>query len=627
MTFAETQWTTQLQSYLKQLDSTTGIHPESDRISDISKSGSVVIGDRIVRRDDVVAAPARSKFSDGVIEQDALKSIDPVVFRATQLEIKAKPEWVIASRQAYYQTKPVPLSEDPIQVGQFSLWADPEPDYVDLEISDEVYDRLKRKGTTQTPPIINPRPLPSDRVVSRLPDRVVVAGTDRINTIPISDRRVMLPPLSRFQILAPALENIRSARIPTRRAFFACTTPWCEDVQFTVHQAYENGTLQITGGTAILTVSFYTQESREILEKYRSIWTDALTQARYGTRLWKFLPVSLRNIQAVLNLDPPLLQSPVKAVVNSITGTATFVIELSALGTQVWKNLLEQRRASEIPGMGLFTVKYYAQSNERINIQQRLVAMSLGSLLTDVGPEIIQTINSAVSVEPKIVVQGNPIIDSVVVKWTTNTGSTALSKRFDTNGGLLSDTIETQDISHLEVNWNATVTFKTASWSTVPQVGKLTLSTSLVDIVKPSSWIRDYTLMTLMMASPTQISTDPTEFEDIGVEATLTFNAAYLQAPLTTTFNPAQTITTVPFPLVPGQVPTQVALIITTTLKSENRILNSVTRSLQPDETLISANIFRDGHVEIFTPSDPLPEISLASEILDLLTQMEKQNS
>jgi hypothetical protein len=555
-----------------------------------------------------------------VISREDIRSIDPAVYRASQLEIKAKPEWNIAARQAYYQIKPVPTFDNPVQVGNFLLWADPEPEYIDIFVPPSPWiDKI----TPAEPPIFR-EPLP-DRVVTRPPlDRVV----DRVVTRPPLDRVVVKPGLeriSRMQMLVPIATNIRAVKIPTRRAFFASTVPAFKSAKLTIQQAVQNGSIQITGGTAILTIGIYTQENVELLEQYRSIWTDALLQAGYGSRIWKFLPVSMRGLHAILEMDTALLSSRIKTNVNSNWGTVTFIIELSALGAQVWKAALERGQAYSIPGAVQCTTKYYAQYSDRIDIQQRVFSASLGSLLANCGTEIMEVLNPLIAVETKILVQGNSIVDRVDIDWIPNTQDAPLTRSFDTTGGLLAAPVNTRDVGRISVNWKAIVKFKTASWSAVPQAGTLSPNTSFVEIIKPSSWIREYTLITLLMENANQITTDSSQFNHLDIEATFTFSAPYLQngVPLTTTFNPAQTITTVPFPLSPGQLPTQVGLVITTKSKVNNQLLNSSVRVLQEGETLISAKIFKDGRVEIYTTADVMLEKSIESDVLSLVAEVE----
>ena len=115
-------------------------------------------------------------------------------------------------------------------------------------------------------------------------------------------------------------------------------------------------------------------------------------------------------------------------------------------------------------------------------------------------------------------------------------------------------------------------------------------------------------------------------FRSIEVTATIVYSASYLTLPLATTFQPKHLdMTEVPFPVMPGQEPSQVGLTIVTKAKSQNAILVSVLRILKPEEMLLNLKIFRDGQVAICTSIDPISESSIDGDLFELLGQFKHQ--
>ncbi|MBD2337011.1 hypothetical protein H6G64_08390 [Calothrix sp. FACHB-156] len=461
------------------------------------------------------------------------------------------------------------------------------------------------------------------------------------------------------------------------QVFFSLATPRLLNASLVVQQVNQNGTIKITGGTAILNVSAYAQADINTLELYRQNWTQALAKAGYypgGNKpdpvpfpkprpkppgkfppgetppiivkplpqvelqaipekikiirsAWQFQPLNLRNLQAELNLPANhIVRSPQFTVSNDV-GIVTFLIELSELGVQVWKDALEQRRGNTIPGVCNITANYYAQLNNRVDVKQGNSSISLGALLANSGPEVVSIQNPKISLEAKLIIAGHPTIESVVVEWQPNSGGTPGKNIFTSEGGQLPIQVITDNVNSVEINWNARVNFRVLDWPLIPDRGNLSFATnSFADIIKPTVWIRNYDIVMMLLDEqgnviPSNSTTDQR------VIVTLTFKSPYLQdvPSLSTTFETtSQKIVTVPLPVPNDQIPIELTLNV---VAIRGNITQTTTRQLQINESSIIGTINPAAEIQIFTNLDTVSEASLASEMLGLLAMLSPVNS
>lgn len=554
----------------------------------------------------------KDQFRSGVIDRAIVADLDGATLSKSSLAIKAQPKLVISARQVYRQVTPVTILADPLRVNNFWLWADPQEDSVELEIPDRLRDRFSKDK------VVKPLPSPiliDDRVINRgqIVRSIESSRLDRATSLNSFQTEALLLKLDRFQI--------QRIRLPIRQAFFAMATPELQAFRLTVRQ---NAVSAIVGGTVLLTVSIYSQAGEELLEKQRLVWTDALEEAGYGSHLWKFVPVDLRNLQALLDLDRQQLSAPIQVAINQNAGTATFLIELSAIGAQIWKQAIEQRQPSRIMGVGRFTVNFYARTSERLQIRQQLLEANLTTLLDNCGAEHIEILAPTLSLTTTLMVQSSPIVESVDVTWQPKNGSDSIHQSFDTQGGFLTGVVLTEDLNTVQIDWNTQVKYKLVGWAIGLQRGQLSLYNA-TEIIKPGSseWVREYTLYTVFMAGQTQVAANATAFDDVEVEATFTFNAPYLLSPLATIFQPTHfAMTDVQFPIVPGQLPSHIGIMLTTKSRSSGKVLGTTQRVLNLEETLSNAKVFQDGRVEITTSLDANSESSIDADIFALLSQI-----
>jgi hypothetical protein len=627
---SEAEWIAYLQENLT--SPPIPIEPEGDRGGMISL-GKIAPIDRISQTPPILSKPVvevatspvlsrpalKDQFRDGIVDRVLVAEVSATNLSKSGLAIKAKPEWTIANQQVYRQIPPVPMLSDPQRVGDFLLWPDPQEDSIEIELPERFATKLGNRIKPLPSPVavderikINRLDIAKSVVRPGLMQKVELnsLAMDRIDRFPI-DRGIPIQEL-----------EIKRAQIKVRRAFFATVRPEVQSFHLTIQQGLNS--LETTG-TALITISLYAQQSDAILEKHRLEWTDALAAAGYGSRLWKFLPVNLQKLEAFLDIDPQQLRSPIQIAVNLGAGTATFLVELSTIGAQVWQQALETRRIDQIIGLARFTAKFYARTEDRLQIREQPFAANLATLLANCGPEHMDILSPTLALSTSLIVQSHAFVDSVAVTWQPKQGGQIIQRNFAGNeGGTLMGVLLTDNLNTAEVSWNAQVQYRLPSWSVGAHQGNLSLFNPM-EIIKPGSseWIREYTVYTVMMVSPMQVATNLAEFEDIEVEAMLSFSADYLTLPLSTTFQPRHLdMTEVPFPVMPGQGPNQVGISVVTRSKSSRTILASMQRILQIEDQLLNIKIFRNGQIDVRTSTDPIAESSIDGGLFELLGQL-----
>lgn len=628
-TINETEWIAYLE---ENLTSSISIIPESDR-NGVSSLGKVSPIARVSPMPAILSKPVvevatlptlsglalKDKFREGIIDRGLVAEVSATNLSKSQLAIKAKPEWAISAQQVYRQVPPVPMLSDPQRVGDFLLWPDPQEDSIEIELPERFATQLDKRIKPLPTPILIDERIKLNRInITNPVFRPQLMQSVGLNSLAIDklDRRLIDKQISIQEL------GIKRAKIKVRRAFFATVLPEVQSFHLTIRQGLTN--LETTG-TALITISLYAQQSDPILEKHRLEWTDALAAAGYGSRLWKFLPVNLQRLQAFLDIEQQQLRSAVQVSVNSGAGTATFLVELSTIGAQVWRQALETRQIDQIIGIARFTAKFYARTDGGLQIREQPFAANLATLLSNCGPEHMDILSPTLALSTSLIVQSHAFVDSVAVTWHPKQGGEMIQRNFPGDeGGILMGVILTDNLSAAEVDWTTQIKYRLPSWSIATEQGKLSLANP-TEIVKPGSseWIREYTIYTVFMVSPTQSATNLAEFEDIEVEATLSFSASYLTLPLSTTFQARHLdITEVPFPVIPKQAPSQVGISVVTRSRSSNAILASIQQVLQIEEQLLNLKIFPNGQIDVCTSADPIAESSIDGGLFELLGQL-----
>lgn len=408
------------------------------------------------------------------------------------------------------------------------------------------------------------------------------------------------------------------------QAFFSLAVPRLRHFSLTVQRESRNNTILITGGTAVFTVDAYVAEKAKVVEGYQQAWTAALAQAGHGQRSWRFLPMHLRNLQASLQLPSGHVSREPEIATSTDEGTGTFLVGLSTIGVQVWKDALEQRRGETLPGVCSLKITYYAQLRGRVEVREQVLDAPLGALGAALGPEIVHTVNPQLTVEPKVIVAGHQTVETVVIDWRPNQGQQLLSQVFGPEGGQLTASLTSDNVNGLEINWSALVRYRPAGWPVVRESGKLSFAANNWSlIVKPDAWLVEYTFMAMLINQQGQViaSSDSQDLQN-RVQGELAFRASFIEGgnPLSTVFETSsQQIVKVVVPKPPGQAPGELKLTI---YALRAGLDNMQTRLLRPDETMIVAKVYPNARIEIVTNKDAAPELSEEGQMLSMLEML-----
>jgi hypothetical protein len=456
----------------------------------------------------------------------------------------------------------------------------------------------------------------------------------------VSPRRLVSPiflPVAGFKEIKPVpmlgdpltIDDFLLWPDPSRnRAFFTLSTPRLLDLNLTIQREVVEGTIEITGGNALFIVTAYSEESIQETESYRQVWSDRLEQGGYGRRNWKFQPLNLRNLEGILYLPSDHQIGETQITVSSEAGTATFLVELSKLGARAWKSSIEQGRPDGLQGICRLEAKYLAQLGDRVEVKLQTLSASIGALARDIGPDVIQTVNPQISVGAHVIVEGDPNIEDVIVDWRPSEGTQPQSLIFGPEGGHFSTVLTSEDINSIYIDWNAKVNYKPAGWPVVKQAGRLSFTdNSWSVIINPASWILNYSIIAMLLdANGSVVAASSDGDLENRVQGELTFQAEYIKrgVPLITTFETgSQQIVSVPFPLPPGQSPTEAKLSTFASRSYNEEIRHSMkVRLLNPNETMIAVKIYPDARIEVVTNQDPVGEFSLESKGLNQLEML-----
>lgn len=459
---------------------------------------------------------------------------------------------------------------------------------------------------------------------------LIVAPRTRLNVIPVKNQ-FQIRPLP-YVVLEPPPEAhnpVRSGDFllwpdpPRDRAFFALAVPRLLDFSLTVRRELQaNGSTATTGATAVIAVSVYSPESSAALEQYRQDWTGRLAAAGFPARNWKFLPVSLSNLQAGLSLSTADKNGEPRISASPGAGTATAFIELSSQGALAWSNALTQRRGQSIAGVCNLRVSYCVQANNRVELREHTLTANLGTLLALCGPDKLTTVNPQQTVVAKLIVDDDELLDRVVVNMRPNMGLAAQSQTFGTNGGEISLNVTTSTPNQVRIDWGADWSFKPPDWPVIRETGTLTPSTiSMCEIIKPSTWLYKYRLIAMFVGNDGKSLADPSA-ADYRIQGTFTYTARYLPTGLLSSAFESGHMQQVPIvlPKFPQQPPGDLILFLSALVKGKG---NVITRKLSLDNPFVVAKIFPDAKIELFTANDPVSELSDEAEVLGILASLE----
>lgn len=401
------------------------------------------------------------------------------------------------------------------------------------------------------------------------------------------------------------------------RVFFSRREPVLRDLSLTVRQEQIDGAIRTQGGTAVVTVGAYESVEAAQLVALQGEWAEVLRGHLGGDVLVRFEALSLRSLDARLDVGGAALAAPPRTTVSSEAGTATFLLELSPSGAAEWQQALERRAGHAVTGVCALNAQYYAQLAGGAAVRSQQLDVPLGRLLAGAGPESLNLVNPDVSFETNVIVTGHPTIKSVVVNWMPSEGRSPESVVFDGAGGRHSAVVTSRNPRAVTIDWNVRAQFHPHDWPEVRQSGRLSVAANeLTATVKPSLWVAEYAVSVLLLdehgaVMPAIEPLDPSS----RVQIVLTYRAPYLPGgSMRSVFETeSQHMVKAAFPKPPDQPSGDLRLWAFAQRGAAPRWAERV---LTPEESLVAILVGPDSSIRFVTDRDPAPETSKEAVVL-----------
>lgn len=471
--------------------------------------------------------------------------------------------------------------------------------------------------------VVARKPRPAFKAVARvnkLKVRPAIANlTHRAKLIPTITVRPVPPP--------PRNQPVRSGDMllwpdaPESRAYFALAQPRLVDLDLSVERDADQ---RVTGGTLTLVVAIYPDEDAEALTQHHETWTRAIQAAGVSTRRpYRFLPISLSRLDAVLELPSGHVEEAPRASTNAQLGTATFLVELSSTGALSWRDALD--RAGLLPGLCRLTQVFSSQGGgSGLGARQFEQSVTLQSLAGHVGSENIRFVNREQSFNATLVIAGDAMIETSAVEMRTQSG-TSRSQVFDSDGGTLSLEASTPDLSNEKVTWSARIGFQASAWPAIRAGGELSATAGWAELLNPSSWTRQVSVTAILVDDSGRVVSGSAESSSSGdrITGSLDFNAGFLEGEggLQTTFETSDQVTAnVVLPRPPGTDSSSELKLTLFALRAGRD--NMLVRDVAADEQWILVKVYPDARIEVKSNQSPDGEFGADTSLRDALDEL-----
>ena len=416
----------------------------------------------------------------------------------------------------------------------------------------------------------------------------------------------------------------------TRRVIYALAEPRLTDFHLTVYRervaAGSGTTIKTTGGSAVLELAAYADYNLQELQWRYALWLEELDQGQLHQRPWSFERLDLSNLEVKLDLPQGYLKAPPNISASATSGRATILLDLSELGAQAWQGAIEERRPGAMAGACELKAHYYGQLDGRLRADTHVLSAPLGTLAESarVGRGSLRVIRPEVSVEAKMVVIGDEMLERVALSLTPSGGHEPVSHVFDAAGGTYSLALTSDRPEELELDWTALVHFKPAGWPVIRTSGKMG-DNQWAEMIKPDAWMQPFTLVVMLFDERGDVipaGSDDDVDPNNRVYGEVTFTAPYLDgAPLRAGFDSSsQQMVHMQFPVPPGVTPGEVKLTVMT---QRGGSVNMKTRILRSDETATMVSVKHDAEIEIQTNRDPSPDSSFSGQVHDVISRLQ----
>jgi hypothetical protein len=428
--------------------------------------------------------------------------------------------------------------------------------------------------------------------------------------------------VGRFVLRAYPTDNV---------AFVTAGEPTLLDFSLTLHRSeLPDHNVAITGASAFFSIGVDLTGNVEKIARLQTDWTDALRRADLGGRhgdfgdpVWKFLPeqARARRITASLELPAGATASDPLVSVSPAAGVVSITVDLTESTALAWKAALEQGGVATIPGIAHIRVTSFIYRGSTLSPTTQVLDTPLGSLLAGRGAADIRTIDPQQTIQGKLIVVTNDLVERFTVALKPSQGQAPTNQVFGPEGGQIEVAVTAQDLSTVTIDWSAQVAFKPLGWPPVPASGQLNAQNIWTDLIKPDSWVATYTFMAIPVDDKGQAQQPAAAGPNPHTQGVLNFTAPYVANGLINSSFMADynSPVTIALPRFPGE---PFGDLVLTVFATRNDVGGNLSRKLAPDELNVVALIYPDGHVQIITNSDALPETSAASDVLRLMASI-----
>jgi hypothetical protein len=445
--------------------------------------------------------------------------------------------------------------------------------------------------------------------------RPIFQDLNRISKLPILTFPVLPPPAPKTPIQA---ENVWLwPDAAARTAYYMLSSPVRMELSVVIEQ---DASFRISGGSATVVVGLFpAARTQAAIDN----WIAALRRVSIDASAWRFEPLQLNRLDAALDIPAGHTQGAISTSTSPRLGTVTFLLRLTSLGAQIWKQGLEG--GSPPPGVCNLTAWYVASGGAaQIAAQQQQVNATLAALTSGVSAETaVRTMNPELAVDATLTIDGDPTIEVIGVEMRARNGSVQ-TQTFGAEGGTLTMRMTSSNPRAEQVDWSVRVVFAAASWPPMRVSGTLSNATGWVDLLVPSSWLRAVSLTTMLIGPDGSVLASRALNPANRVTGAVDFTAPFLEGAtsLHTGFETSsQESTTVLVPRPPSQPPGTLKLTIFALRDGKDVML---VRNLNPDEEWVLVKVYANARIELLTNRSPEarrdPETAAVANAMAALT-------
>ena len=382
-----------------------------------------------------------------------------------------------------------------------------------------------------------------------------------------------------------------------------------------------DGSVAVTGGSAILSVSAYSGAGFERTVADSGRWTRLVANPRGATAAWAAWPAPQYGLGLSLELPPGVAAAPPLITESPLAGSATIAVELTESGVLTWRAALEANAGATVPGVvrASTTAPWLDVTSTSLEAATHTLDTPLGTLLAGRGAADIVQIDPQQTVRAQLVVIGSQLVTGTTVALRPGEGQAPSSAVFGPTGGRAGVAITTQHPNDVGVDWTSEVAFTPMGWPLVRASGRLDAENGWISMMKPESWCVGYLLVVVPVDAAGK-AVPAASLPGDRAQGVLNFTAPYVSEVLSTAFEAeyARPVS-VALPRYPDEPFGDLVLTVFTTRQGKS---GQASRRLGANDVTVVVTVHPDGHVVLHTGNDAVPESSAAANILSMLAEM-----